>query len=249
MASIKNEPPILDLFVPILNEEAELEENLTRLVSYYKTLFGIFISPLSKIVVVDNGSTDSSIQIMLRLITLEPVLGLTTTSVRGKGYAVKLGFSQSHAEYVGFIDLDLSPDFTRISTFVTELSSPKVDFVIASRYLPGSFVKRGWLRSFTSRVYKLIFKYYLGLRVSDANCGLKIGKRKPLNATFEKVESRGWFFDVELLHYALSDGLIIKELPITWIDDDDSRVEIISATIETLKTIYKFKEKITSKKF
>ena len=237
--------PTLELFVPILNEEDELEGNIIRLLNYFKTLFDNSISPLSKVVVVDNGSTDNSVAIMLKLLSVHPSLGLVTTSTRGKGHAVKIGFLQSEADLVGFVDLDLSPDITRIASFVDEIVYNSYDFVIASRYMPGSVVSRGWLRSFTSRVYRIIFKYYLGLRVSDANCGLKIGKRKELNLAFSKVESKGWFFDVELLHYVMKNRLAVKEMPITWVDDDDSRVKIARATLETLDLIIKFKKRIT----
>lgn len=237
--------PTLELFVPILNEEDELEDNIIRLLNHFKTLFDNSISPLSKVVVVDNGSTDNSVAIMLKLLSLNPSLGLVTTSIRGKGHAVKIGFLQSEADLVGFVDLDLSPDITRIASFVDEIVDKNYDFVIASRYMPGSIVSRGWLRSFTSRVYRIIFKYYLGLRVSDANCGLKIGKRKELNLAFNKVESKGWFFDVELLHYAMKNRLAVKEMPITWVDDDDSRVNLVRATLETLDLILKFKKRIS----
>lgn len=240
-----NHLPTLELFVPILNEEDELEGNIIRLLNHFKTLFDSSISPLSKVIVVDNGSTDNSVAIMLKLLSLNPSLGLVTTSIRGKGHAVKIGFLQSEADLVGFVDLDLSPDITRIASFVDEIVSNNYDFVIASRYLPGSIVSRAWLRSFTSRVYRIIFKYYLGLRVSDANCGLKIGKRKELNLAFNKVESKGWFFDVELLHYVMQNRLAVKEMPITWVDDDDSRVKLVSATLETLDLIFKFKKRIS----
>lgn len=243
--NFSNNLPTLELFVPILNEEEELEGNVTRLLTHFKSLFDISISPLSKVVVVDNGSTDNSVAIMLKLLPLNPSLGLVTTSVRGKGHAVKIGFLQSEADLVGFVDLDLSPDITRIASFVDEIVKNKYDYVIASRYMPGSIVSRGWLRSFTSRVYRLIFKYYLGLRVSDANCGLKIGKREELNLAFTNVESKGWFFDVELLHYVMKNRLAVKEMPITWVDDDDSRVKILRATLETLDLIIKFKKRIT----
>jgi len=238
--------PTFELFVPILNEEAELEENLDKLLAYFKTLFGTVISKESKVIVVDNGSTDNSVAIMLKLLAVDPALGLVTTSMKGKGNAIKMGFSNSPADLVGFVDLDLSPDITRIESFIIEIQDNDADFVIASRYLPGSIVKRGWLRSFTSRVHRLIFKYYLGLKVSDANCGLKIGKKDLINDSFRSVESKGWFFDVELLHYALENGLKVKEMPITWVDDNDSRVNLLPATFETLSLVIKFKKRITA---
>ena len=96
---------------------------------------------------------------------------------------------------------------------------------------------RGPRREVISRIYNLILRSVLHLRVHDAQCGFKAVRTDALQRLLPEVEDDAWFFDTELLVRAQRAGLRIVELPVDWVDDPDSRVDIVRTALDDLRGV------------
>ena len=137
------------------------------------------------------------------------------------------------------MDVDLSTDLGALLPLVAPLISGHSDLAIGSRLARGSRVVRGAKREIISRGYNLILRGTLAARFSDAQCGFKAIRSDVAARLLPMVEDTGWFFDTEMLVLAERAGLRIHEVPVDWIDDADSRVDIVSTALEDLKGIWR----------
>jgi hypothetical protein len=96
---------------------------------------------------------------------------------------------------------------------------------------------RGTKREVISRTYNALLHLVLGARFSDAQCGFKAARAEVARALLPRVEDDGWFFDTELLLLAEHDGLRIHEVPVDWVDDPDSRVDVVRTAIDDLRGV------------
>jgi putative flippase GtrA len=135
------------------------------------------------------------------------------------------------------MDVDLSTDLRALLPLVAPLLSRHSDVAIGTRLAHGARVVRGPKRELISRGYNTILKTVLRARFSDAQCGFKAVRREALDGLLEDVKDDGWFFDTELLVLAQRRGLRIHEVPVDWIDDPDSRVDIVSTALTDLRGV------------
>jgi hypothetical protein len=120
---------------------------------------------------------------------------------------------------------------------VAPLLSGHSDVAIGTRLANGARVVRGPKRELISRSYNRLLHATLRARFSDAQCGFKAVRRDALPGLLADVRDDGWFFDTELLVLAQRRGLRIHEMPVDWVDDPDSRVDIVRTAIEDLKGV------------
>jgi putative flippase GtrA len=135
------------------------------------------------------------------------------------------------------MDVDLSTDLRAVLPLVAPLISGHSDIAIGSRLSRHSRVVRGAKRELISRCYNLILRSTLLTRFSDAQCGFKAIRADVGRQLLPLVEDTSWFFDTELLVLAEHAGLRIHEVPVDWIDDPDSRVDIVATAIADLKGV------------
>ena len=135
------------------------------------------------------------------------------------------------------MDVDLSTDLAALAPLVAPLISGHSDLAIGTRLGRGSRVVRGPKREIISRCYNLILKSTLAARFSDAQCGFKAIRADVAHRLLPHVADTGWFFDTELLVLAERSGLRIHEVPVDWVDDPDSRVDIVATATADLKGI------------
>ena len=135
------------------------------------------------------------------------------------------------------MDVDLSTDLDGLLPLVAPLISGHSDVAIGSRLARGARVVRGPKREFISRCYNLLLRMVLHLGCSDAQCGFKAVRSDAAQQLLPLVEDTGWFFDTELLVLAERAGLRIHEVPVDWVDDPDSRVDIIATAVADLKGV------------
>jgi len=131
----------------------------------------------------------------------------------------------------------LSTDLAALAPLVAPLVSGHSDLAIGTRLGRGSRVVRGAKREVISRCYNLILKSALAARFSDAQCGFKAIRADVAERLLPHVTDTGWFFDTELLILAERSGLRIHEIPVDWVDDLDSRVDIVATAAADLKGI------------
>jgi putative flippase GtrA len=189
------------------------------------------------ITVVDNASTDGTWAIAAALhADLADVQALRLAR-KGRGRALRAAWSQSPAPVVAYMDVDLSTDLDALLPLVAPLLSGHSDVAIGTRLAAGSRVTRGPKREAISRTYNLILRTTLHSGFSDAQCGFKAVRRDVVEALLPLVEDEGWFFDTELLVLAEHNGLRIHEVPVDWVDDPDSRVDIVRTATDDLKGV------------
>jgi putative flippase GtrA len=215
-------PPTVDVVIPVYNEELVLERSVERLRHYLATRF-----PFSwRITIVDNASTDSTWRKAENLAAdLDGVRALYLDR-KGRGAALRTTWSASDAAVVAYMDVDLSTDLDALLPLVAPLVSGHSDVAVGSRLAPASSVARAPKREFISRTYNLVLRTVMATRVRDAQCGFKAVRSDIARRLVPAVVDDGWFFDTELLLLAERNGLRIHEVPVDWVDDPDSRVQI-----------------------
>jgi glycosyltransferase involved in cell wall biosynthesis len=226
---------LVEIAVPVYNEEGSLESSIRRLRAYLDASFPFSAS----IVVVDNASTDSTWEIATRLSTEIEGMSAIRLAQKGRGRAIRTAWMASQSEVVAYMDVDLSTDLDGLLPLVAPLLSGHSQVAIGSRIATGSRVLRGGKREFISRTYNLILHGALRCRFSDAQCGFKAMRRDAVATLLPQIEDQAWFFDTELLIQAERNGLRIHEVSVDWIDDPDSRVHIVSTAREDLKGVWR----------
>jgi putative flippase GtrA len=232
------EPPptrdaVLDMVVPVHNEEADLGPCVRRL---HKHLSSSFPYPF-RITVADNASTDGTLAVARTLARELPEVRVTHLAAKGRGRALREVWSASDAPVLAYMDVDLSTDLAALLPLVAPLISGHSDVAIGTRLARGARVVRGLKREAISRGYNLLLRGTLAVRFSDAQCGFKAIRKEVADRLLPLVEDTGWFFDTELLVLAQRSGLRIHEVPVDWVDDPDSRVDIIATAVADLRGI------------
>ena len=226
---------LLSVVAPVYNEEATLEASVRRLHEYLSECF-----PLSWLVTIaDNASRDHTWAVACRLAMELDGVQAVHLPEKGRGRALRAAWSASTASVVAYMDVDLSTDLDALLPLVAPLVSGHSDVAIGTRLAHGSRVVRGHKRELISRTYNLILKATLHNGFSDAQCGFKAVRADVARALLPLVEDDGWFFDTELLALAEHNGLRIHEVPVDWIDDADSRVDVRSTAMEDLRGLWR----------
>ena len=225
--------PVLDVVVPVYNEQAVLAESVHRLHRYLRDA----VPFPARITIADNASTDDTPRIAARLATELSDVRVVRLEEKGRGRALHHVWSTSDAAVLVYTDVDLSTDLAALGPLVAPLISGHSDLAIGTRLARGAHVTRGPKREIISRCYNFILKSTLSARFSDAQCGFKAIRADVAARLLPHVEDTGWFFDTELLVLAERSGLRIHEVPVDWVDDPDSRVDIVATAAADLRGI------------
>jgi glycosyltransferase involved in cell wall biosynthesis len=215
-----------DVTIPVLNEAETLSRQVRILHAF---LYNHFPDHNQwRIVIADNGSTDDTPHLALALGDELPGIHLVRVPEKGVGLALKTSWTQSQADMVGYMDLDLATELPHFIQAYNAIATEGFDLVYASRlHRRSKVVGRTLKREVTSRMFNLIVRNYLGTRFSDGMCGFKWLRRTHVPALIEGgANSNGWFFSTELLAVAEWQGLRLCELPVRWTDDPNSKVDI-----------------------
>ena len=235
-------PPVVDVVVPVHNEAHDVGPSVRRLHRYLRDGFPFTF----RITIADNASTDDTLEIARALARELPEVEVVHLDEKGRGRALKAVWSRSDALVLAYLDVDLSHRPRRALPLVSPLVSGHSDVAIGSRLSPRSRVVRGPKRELISRSYNLILRTTLRARFSDAQCGFKAIRADRARVLLPLVEDTGWFFDTELLVLAERAGLRIHEVPVDWVDDPDSRVDIVATAVADLKGVWRLGRALSS---
>ena len=225
----------VEIVVPVHDEERSLEVSIRTLHEYLTERFAATWA----ITIVDNASTDSTLTIARRLAaTLDGVQCLHLDE-KGRGRALHTAWGASTAEVVAYMDVDLSTDLDALLPLVAPLLSGHSDLAIGTRLASNARVVRGPQRELISRGYNFILRTTLRAGFSDAQCGFKAVRTDVAHCLLPLVEDQEWFFDTELLVLAEHNGLRIHEVPVDWVDDPVSRVDIVQTACEDLRGVWR----------
>ncbi|WP_189852523.1 glycosyltransferase [Streptomyces omiyaensis] len=227
--------PVLDVVIPVYNEEKDLEPCVRRLHAHLRRTFPYGF----RVTVADNASTDATPALAAALAAELSEVRSVRLEQKGRGRALRTVWSASDAPVLAYMDVDLSTDLNALLPLVAPLISGHSDLAIGSRLARSSRVVRGPKREFISRAYNLILRGSLAARFSDAQCGFKAIRRDVAERLLPMVEDTGWFFDTEMLVLAERAGLRIHEVPVDWVDDPDSTVHLVRTATDDLKGVWR----------
>jgi glycosyltransferase involved in cell wall biosynthesis len=233
---------VLDIAIPVHNEERDLPVCLHRLHEYLTNC----VPYPTRITVADNASTDSTLAVAHRISCQLPGIDVLHIDAKGRGGALHAAWTKSSADVVAYMDVDLSTDLSALMPLVAPVISGHSDLAIGSRLTASSRVVRSMKREIVSRGYNMLLRGFLGARFSDAQCGFKAIRADVARSLLPLVADTGWFFDTELLVIAQRVGLRIHEVPVDWIDSADSRVDIVPTAIEDLKGCWRLRRALTT---
>ncbi|WP_410614377.1 glycosyltransferase [Amycolatopsis sp. lyj-109] len=221
----------VDIVVPVYNEVRSLPGCVRVLDDFLAREFPF---PAS-ITIVDNASTDGTFELAMELSAQFERVRAVRLERKGRGHALKESWRASPADVVVYMDVDLSTGLDALLPLVTPLVNGHSDLAIGSRLAPGSRTVRGPKRELISRAYNTVIKWTHGARFSDAQCGFKAARADIVRQLLDHVEDDAWFFDTELLLLAEHNGLRIHEVPVDWVEDVDSRVDVVSTARDDLR--------------
>lgn len=222
--------PVLDIVIPVHNEEQALVQSVETVRAHLKTL------PFEyRVTIADNASTDATSLLAHQLAHRHDDVRVVSLAQKGRGRALKQAWSASDADVLVYMDVDLSTDLNALLPLVAPLLSGHSDLAIGSRLSRASRTTRGPKREVISRAYNVLLRGALRARFSDAQCGFKAIRRDVAALLLPLIEDDEWFFDTELLVLAERAGLRIHEVPVDWIDDPDSRVDIVRTAAADLR--------------
>ncbi|GAB18735.1 putative glycosyltransferase [Gordonia effusa NBRC 100432] len=223
--------PVLDIVVPVYNERDDIASTLLRLRAHLDQ----HVPYASRITVADNASTDGTLEIAADMVNRVAGLRVVHLEQKGRGRALNAVWQASDAEVVAYCDVDLSTDLNALMPLIAPLISGHSDVAIGTRLARTSRVVRGPKREFISRSYNLILRTTMGAKFSDAQCGFKAVRADVAHIVLPYIVDTGWFFDTELLVLAERLGLRIAEVPVDWVDDVNSSVDIVGTAVADLK--------------
>ena len=216
--------PSIEFVIPVLNEERALPVSVERLHGFLQEAMQAYTW---RVVVADNGSTDRTPLVCEELSRRFEEVGHLRLEERGRGRALRTAWLASDADYLCYMDVDLSTELDAIPPLIDSLATGGYDLAIGSRLKKGAnVIGRSLKREVVSRCYNLIIRSMFFVRFRDAQCGFKAIKRDAARELAPLVMDNTWFFDTELLILAEKNGYRIDEIPVKWTDDPDTRVKI-----------------------
>ena len=231
------EAPAVEIVIPVHNEQRVLGASV-------RTLHGYLLEDFTfsfQITIADNASSDATLEIARSLAREIPQVAVVHVARKGRGRALRAVWAASRAEVLAYMDVDLSTDLGALEDLLTPLLQGRGDIAIGSRLARGAQVTRAFKREVISRSYNVLLHLLLGVGFSDAQCGFKAGRREVIQTLLGQVQDEAWFFDTELLYLAQRGRFAIHEVPVRWVDDPDSRVDIIATAREDLKGVMRLR--------
>jgi putative flippase GtrA len=228
-----NRAPAVEIVIPVRDEERDLDRSIRRLLDHLRTGFPF----TARVTIADNGSADRTWAIAAALEQEFAGVRAVRLDEPGRGRALRAVWAASDAAVLAYMDVDLSTDLNALLPLVAPLLSGHSDLAIGTRLARGARVIRGPRREVISRCYNVLLHATLGARFSDAQCGFKAIRADQARRLLPLTRDTGWFFDTELLVLAQRAGLRIHEVPVDWVDDSDSRVDILATALADLRGI------------
>ena len=221
----------INLTIPVYNEEAQLASSVARVLA----VLDACPQHRYEVVIAENGSTDRTAEIARELAAWDPRVRVAPIAQKGRGGALKQAWLESGADLLAYMDVDLSTDLEAWPRLLQPIIGGTHDLVTGSRLVAGSRIKRSWRREFLSRGYSLLARWVVRAPCRDLQCGFKALRKSTALALLPQVQDTGWFFDTELIVLAARAGDRVMEIPITWVEDPDSRVRIVSTALADLR--------------
>ncbi|KUM34597.1 glycosyltransferase [Arthrobacter sp. EpRS71] len=232
--------PVLDIAIPVSNQETRLEGQLRGLHGHLMDTF----PHTFRITVADNASTDSTLRIAERLARELPEIKVVHLDHKGRGNSLRRVWLSSPSPLLAYVDLDLPLDLSAVAPLVAPLISGHSDLAVGTRLARGAQGRFSHRRGLVARAYNVLLRVLTGARFSDAECGFKAIRADVAHKLLPHTGDDAWFFDTELLIIAERCALRIHEVPLDWTDDPDSGVDVVRTFLTDLKRLAKLTRKL-----
>jgi len=226
----------VDIVIPVYNEERVIAQSTAALRDFLLNC----VSFEWAIVIADNASTDGTLSVAKALSAEYPEVTCIHIEQKGRGRALRKAWLESTADIVSYMDVDLSTDLDAFPPLIAAITDG-YDIAIGSRLVSEAQVKRSLKREITSRCYNLLIKAVLFTKFHDAQCGFKALNQRAVRELVPLIQNQEWFFDTELLVLAEKRGYRIKEIPVKWVEDADSRVHLVKTVTEDVKGLLRLR--------
>ena len=221
--------PLLSIVIPAYNEEKRLPETLKQISNFLDQQ-----DYQAEVLVIENGSTDKTLQIAQNFSEQIPYLRVFHEEQNGKGRAVKRGMMEAIGDYRFICDADLSMPIEEVNKFIPPLL-PDSEVAIASREADGAVrYDEPEFRHFVGRVFNTLVRVLALPGLHDSQCGFKCLRADIAREVFPEITIYGWAFDVEVLFIARKLGYKIKEVPIPWYYREQSKINVFRDSIKML---------------
>lgn len=228
--------PQFTVVIPCFNEAERISATVRETIDYLEKN-----SPQSELIVVNDGSTDSTSKIAQDALAGAKIENrlLENFPNRGKGAAVRTGLLTAQRPIGLFFDADLSTPLGEIPKVIEPIADGAVDVAFGSRALDRKLigVHQPWRREYAGRVFNLLVRLATGLPFWDTQCGFKAFRLDACRAIFQAARIQGFAFDVELLFLAYRAGLRLREIPVRWNHAEGSKVHFIHDSLRMLREV------------
>ena len=226
--------PFLSIVIPAHNEEIRLPRTLRQVFAFLEKQ-----SYSAEVVVVENGSSDSTLEMAHEFASRHSNLIVIHEEQAGKGNAVRRGVLEAHGEYRFICDADLSMPITEMEKFLPPVLTG-FDIAIASREAPGAVrYNEPSYRHWGGRAINLVIRLFILPGLNDTQCGFKCFRAEAAEKLFCQQTLPGWSFDIELLYLARKKRMLIKEIPVNWYFDADSKVNAVRDALRMIGDIFR----------
>jgi glycosyltransferase involved in cell wall biosynthesis len=236
--------PQLDIVLPVYNEAHVLAGSVEQLRTYLRE----HAFPYTwRITVADNASTDATLSVAQELARRFEDVGDDLRALhldqKGRGRALRKAWSESDADAMCYMDIDLSTDLAGLLPLARAVLDEGYDVAYGSRMTRGSEITRSVKREITSRGFIFLIKLLFFSRLSDTQCGFKSISRQAARELLPRIENQEWFLDTELLLLAEKGGYRVREVPVRWVEDPDTRVNVLKTVAEDLQGLARMRTK------
>jgi glycosyltransferase involved in cell wall biosynthesis len=215
--------PLVSIVIPAFNEASRIGDSVQRIDAFLEKT-----SSLTEVIIVDDGSTDGTSDVIRRVASSKIRLIRNSTN-HGKGYSVRHGVLAAKGEWVLFSDADLSAPIDQLDKLLQVAMKEEADIVIGSRAVDRSYIEKHQspFREFGGIFFNWMVRLVLGLKLQDTQCGFKLFHRKKTRRIFEKQTTNGFGFDPEILFLADRQHLRIREVSVRWSHSEGSKVKFL----------------------
>jgi dolichyl-phosphate beta-glucosyltransferase len=241
--------PSVSIVAPAFNEERRLGRFLELMAAAEATLGEMGLA-LCEVIVVDDGSTDATPDILSAAAARDgvfvPLLGEGPN--RGKGAAIRSGAAVARGDLVLLVDVDMSTPLGELAK-LWERMRAGADVVIGSRDVTGAVIVRApEHRKRIGRTFNALVRRTTGLSFKDTQCGFKLMRSDTARELLGQQRVAGYAYDVELLVLARRLGLHVEEVPVVYVHDSDSKVNPLRASpqmaLDVVRIAYRARPKI-----
>ncbi len=228
----------LEIVLPVYNEAHVIGGSVERLRAFLRDTSFPFTW---RIVIADNASTDTTLSVAQGLAERFDDVAPLHVPQKGRGRALRKAWLDSDADAMCYMDVDLSTDLSALLPLATSVLEEGYDVATGSRMTRGSDITRSLRREATSRGFILLIKILFLSKLSDTQCGFKAIAREAAQELIPRIENQEWFFDTELLLLAEKGGYRVKDVPVHWVEDPDSRVNVAKTVAEDLRGLLRMR--------